>query len=452
MSDNTAVAALRKAAAEVYGPGDAGYDEARTTWTLGADLRPAAVVFPRSADEVSAVVRAAAAEGLRVSPSGGGHNVFPLPDLSGTVLLRTARLGEISISPDTEIARVGSGVVWLPVVGAAADEGLAGLHGSAIDVGVVGYTTGGGLSWYGRPYGLAANRVTAVELVLADGAQVRADANHEADLFWALRGGGGGNFGVVTALEFALMPFENVYAGLLAWDLESAPRVLERFRTWTADLPDSITSIYRHAQFPPHAPQPWRGRQWVIIDATVLDSDADAERLLAPLRELKPEVDTFKRVPVTDVPHLHMDPEGPSYAVGDSRLLDGLPQSAVEMMLSLAGPGSGFGLVFAEFRHLGGALGRADPAGGALSYLDGAYNMFAVGASPTAEGRAAARGEINTLIDAVAVGNSHGRRYLGFHQAGHEAHAGYDDATWVRLGAIRSRVDPGRVLMANHSV
>jgi FAD/FMN-containing dehydrogenase len=251
------------------------------------DLRPAAVAYPETVAEVVALVRAAAAAGLRVAPLGTGHNAAPLGDLSGSVLVRTPRLGGIAIDPDRGRARVGAGVVW-DVVDRAVEYGLTALHGSSPDAGVVGYSLGGGVSWYGRSLGLACNSVTAVELVTADGAVVRADADHEPDLFWALRGGGAGNFGVVTALEFTLYPIRTAYAGFLAWDWRQAHRVLSRWAPWALEAPDAVTTSWRILRYPPleQVPEPFRGRDLVMIDGVVLAEDLEAGRILAPLREL----------------------------------------------------------------------------------------------------------------------------------------------------------------------
>ena len=131
------------------------------------------------------------------------------------------------------VARVEAGVLWQEVVEAAAAHGLAALQGSSPDVGVVGYTLGGGLSFMGRKHGLASNHVRAIELVTADGVLVRADREHEPDLFWALRGGGG-SFGVVTAIELELLPISEIYAGLLWFPLERADEVLHAWRELTA--------------------------------------------------------------------------------------------------------------------------------------------------------------------------------------------------------------------------
>src|SRR5215470_4711152 len=179
-------------------PGDDGWDEARQAWNLAVDQRPAAVALPRTADDVIGLVAWARGEGLRVAAQGTGHAAAALASLEDTVLVKTARLSDVQIDPELLRARVGAGVIWADVSTAAAEFGLAALAGSAPDVGVVGYTLGGGVSWLARRYGLAANSVLAVELVTADGRLVRADHYHEPDLFWALRGGGGA-LGIVTA-------------------------------------------------------------------------------------------------------------------------------------------------------------------------------------------------------------------------------------------------------------
>ena len=131
---------------------------------------------------------------------------------------------EVSVDADAQIARVGAGALWMDVVPSAAEHGLAPLVGSSPDVGIVGYTLGGGVGYLGRKHGIATNSVTAIELVTADGASRRVDADNEPDLFWALRGGGG-NFGVVTAMEFRLHPVDEVYAGMMLWPAEDAARL-----------------------------------------------------------------------------------------------------------------------------------------------------------------------------------------------------------------------------------
>jgi FAD/FMN-containing dehydrogenase len=436
----------------VFLPGDEGFEAARTTWALAVDLRPAAVAYPEGADEVAALVRAAAAAGLRVAPLGTGHNAHPLSDLSHSVLIRTPRMNAIEIDPVNRRARVQAGVVWADVVDKAAGHGLAALHGSSPDAGVVGYTLGGGLSWYGRSHGLAANSVTAIELVTADGSLVRADAATEPDLFWALRGGGGANFGVVTALEFTLFPIGTAYAGLLVWDWKNAHQVLTRWSQWALEAADNITTSYRHLRYPPipQIPEPFRGRNLVIIDGVATGSDAEAEQILGPLRELGPELDSFGRVAAGTLTRLHMDPEEPTPGAGRGALLTELPSAAVDKFIEAAGPDSGTSLFMAELRQLGGALGRPHPDGGALDHFEGQFIALGGGLAITPEDFARTMTDCDRLVGALAPYT--GRPYLNFTEDHIDAAAGFSPETWDALRRIRAAHDANGLFQANHEI
>ncbi|MGC3955757.1 MAG: FAD-binding oxidoreductase [Propionicimonas sp.] len=219
-------------------------------WAVHVDQRPAAVSVPRNAQEVTDVVRAAATVGLRIAPQSSGHGAGPFlgRDLSDVVLIRLHEFTGVSIDPHRQQARVLGGTLWQEVIEASAEHGLAALHGSSPDVAVAGYTLGGGLSWYGRQHGLAAHHLRAVELVLPDGRLVRADADHDADLFWAVKGGGG-NFGIATALEFDLLPIADAYAGMLLWPAERAREVVQCWTEWTRSAPDQVTTSLRLMSF-----------------------------------------------------------------------------------------------------------------------------------------------------------------------------------------------------------
>ncbi|EFC79635.1 FAD-binding oxidoreductase [Parafrankia sp. EUN1f] len=433
--------------------GDPGFDLARKPWNLAVEQRPAAIAHPADATEVAAVVRLAAASRLRVAAQATGHGAGALGPLDDVVLLRTSRLTGVALDARARRARVGAGTRWLDVVPPAGGQGLAALHGSSPDVGVVGYSLGGGLSWYGRALGLAANSVTAVELVTADGTLVRVDAEHEPDLFWALRGGGG-SFGVVTALEFALYPISTAYAGLLAWDWRHSERVLTRWLDWAGLAPDTVSTSLRLVQVPPlpEMPEPVRGRALVMIDGAVLADNPEAERILAPLRELDPELDTFTRLPASALLRLHLDPEGPTPLVAASRTLHELPAGAVGTLLDVAGPDSGTSLlVAAELRQLGGALSRPAAGGGALASLDGAFVLYACGVVPTPELLARARLDARRVVDAMAPFGAR-QQYLNLAANRTDVAAGYDPLAWARLRAIRAAVDPGGMFVAGHPV
>jgi FAD/FMN-containing dehydrogenase len=436
----------------VHLPGDPAYDASRGAWNAAVDQRPAAVAYPADTAEVAAVVRAAAAAGLRVAAQGTGHNAGPLGDLSTTVLLRTSAMTGARIDLAAERATVRAGTLWLEAVTAATEAGTGVLHGSSPDVGVVGYSLGGGMGWYARTHGLQTNSITGAEVVLADGSVVRTDADHEPDLFWALRGGGG-NFGVVTELEFRTYPITEAYAGLMIWDWERVAEVLPRWAEWAVTAPDAVTTSFRILQVPPlpTVPEPVRGRSVVMIDGAVLADDEVAEAILAPLRALRPEIDTFRRVPASSLVRLHMDPEGPTPGVSATTMLGELPPAAIDAFIAAAGPGSGSVLLAAELRQLGGALGRPAEGAGALPSLDAQFLLFGVAIAPDPDLARIGRGHAERLVSALTPWGA-GRQYLNFVEEPIDAANGYRPENWTRLRAIRDAVDPDGVFHANHPV
>src|SRR5215831_8460640 len=281
MSTSNAVAygaaqALRAAiAGELFVRGDPGYDQARQAWNLAVDERPAVVVTAGSAADVVHAVRFARAQGMRIAPQGTGHGAEPLEPLQGAMLLRTSRMRSVRIDPVSRTARADAGALWQDVTVPAGEHGLAALAGSSPNVGVTGYTLGGGIGWLARRYGLAANSVTAAELVTPDGRLLTANADHEPDLFWAVRGGGG-SVGVVTALQMRLYPVRELYAGALFFPIQRAAQVLHAWRAWTDEVPDEVTSVGRILRLPPlpTVPEPLRGRAFALVEAACLD-DAD---------------------------------------------------------------------------------------------------------------------------------------------------------------------------------
>jgi FAD/FMN-containing dehydrogenase len=433
-------------------PADAGWDDARRAWNLSVDQRPDAVALPESAEQVAAAVRHARDAGLRVAVQGTGHGAAPRRHLEGTLLIDTSRMRGASVDPATRTARVEAGAQWRDVGALAAEHGLAALHGSAPDVGVVGYTLGGGVGWLARRYGLAANSVTAIELVTAAGEAVRADAENEPDLFWALRGGGG-NFGVVTALEFLLYPVDSLNAGWLVWPWEETRRVLGRWSEWVETVPDEVTSVGRILQLPPlpELPEAFRGRQLVVVEAAILADEAEADRLLATLRELGPELDTFAQVPATALSELHMDPPEPVPAATDGSLIDAFPREAVDALADVAGPGSGSPLIDVELRHVGGALERAPAGAGALGRIDGRFLVFAAGIVMSPEAAPAVAGAAARVNAAMSAWGS-GRKFSNFADVPTDAERLFDPQAYRRLREIRARVDPDGILLANHPI
>lgn len=438
----------------VHLPGEAAYDTGRTAWNLAAQQRPAAVALPRTVDEVSRLVRVASRAGLRVAAQNTGHAAATLVarGLDDVVLVRLNALSGVFVDPVRQTARVEGGAVWQHVVAAAAQHGLTALHGSAPDVGVVGYTLGGGLSFYGRKHGLASSSVTALEIVTADGDVVRATAQDNVELFWAVRGGGG-SFGIVTALEFRLYPITDVYAGMMLWDLERAADVVPAWATWCATAPDEISTSLRVMRFPPmpELPDFLRGRSLVVLDGAALLEDDAAAELLAPFRALAPEMDTFGRVPATVVTEIHMDPPAPVPAVGAGTMLAQLDDDAVGAFLDAVGPGVDTPVFIAELRQLGGAVGVPAIDGGALSHLAGSHAAMFVAMAPTPEMAAAGDAATQALVTALAPWAT-GRNFPNFSERPIDPATAYDPDAWTRLRRIKAEVDPGGLFLANHEI
>jgi FAD/FMN-containing dehydrogenase len=447
------VETLRTAVAgDVFIPGEVGYDEARQAWNLTIDERPAVVVMAESAADVVQAVRFARFRGMRIAPQGTGHGSEPLEPLQGAMLLRTVRMCGVRINPAARIARAEAGALWQDVTVPAGQHGLAALAGSSPDVGVTGYTLGGGMGWLARRYGLAANSVTAAEIVTPDGRLRRADADHEPDLLWAVKGGGG-SVGVVTALEMRLYPVRELYAGALFFPIQRAAEVLHAWRAWTGTVPDEVTSLSRILRLPPlpEVPEPLRGRAFTLVEAACLgDADAGAA-LIRPLRQLGPDLDTFAMIPAPALQQLHMDPGQPVPAQGDGALLADFPAAAIDALIAVAGPDADTPLASIEVRHLGGALARPAPDGGALAEIDAKYGMFAAGFTSTPELAATVRGHAQAVKDALAAWHA-SYDYYNFEETPAAASAVLPPASYRRLQKIKASYDPDQAIISAHPV
>jgi len=439
-------------AGRVAVPDDPDWDEARAAWNLAADQRPVAVAFVEGAEDVAATVRFAAANDLRVAAQGTGHGAAPLAPLDDTILVKTERMRGVEVDPAAQTARVEAGVLSAELGQAAGAHGLCFLPGSAPDVGVVGYTLGGGLSWLGRRHGFACNRVGAIELVTADGEPRTVDAGSDPSLFWALRGGGGG-CAIVTALQVRLLPIAELYAGALLFPAEVGADAVRAYRDWAAGVSEDVTSIVRFITPPPipDVPEPIRGRPLLTIDAACIGDREEGEATIAPLREIGETImDTFEWMPAAGVSSIHMDPENPVPGIGDGFLVAELPDEAIEAFAAVAGPGSGSPLLLTELRQLGGALGRPAGDGGALSHLDAGFVMYSVGMPMTPELGAAIPAHLATIEEAMrpwAAG-----AYYNFTDRACDADAILPADVSTRLAEVKRKHDPDNRILSNHAV
>jgi FAD/FMN-containing dehydrogenase len=308
------------------------------------------------------------------------------------------------------------------------------------------------MGWLARLHGLATNSLTAVELVTMDGELIRTDADNHPDLFWAIRGGGG-NFGVVVALEFRMYPLESAYAGWLIFPWERSEEVLGAWAEWTQTAPDEVTSVGRILQLPDMEPIPpqFRGAKIVVVEAAFAGSEEDGAALMAPLRALGPIADTFAQVPPQGLVRLHQDPEGRTPGHGDHVLLDRLDPETVRAFVATAGPGSNGTVLSAEIRHLGGALARPLPGNGALSHIDAAYAMFAVGIPFTPEMGVQLAADIARIVAAIQPW-SRGRSYLNFAEQDTDTRTAFSTDAYTRLQQVKARYDAAGAARSNHPI
>jgi hypothetical protein len=229
--------------------------------------------------------------------------------------------------------------------------------------------------------------------------------------------------------------------------------VLHTWRDWARRMPNTVTSVGRLLRVPPleEIPEPVRGRKFVVVEAALLLDEGHAAELLRPLRRLGPEMDTFATIPVPALQHLHMYPEHPVPGHGDHLLLRELPAKALDAMLAAAGPDVDSALLSVELRHLGGALGRPDPRGGALPAIEAEFAMFAVGMTMSPEMATAVDAHLALVKRALAPWDA-GREYLNFAEHATDPRRLWNPQSYLRLRQVRARYDAHELFLANHPV
>src|SRR4051812_26312985 len=288
---------------EIHHPGTPGYDEACTLFNAMIERRPRLVVRCSSADDVAEALAYARVHDLPVAVRAGGHSVAGLSLVDDGLVIDVRGMRELAVDPVRRVARVGGGATWAQVDRATQEHGLATTGGRVSSTGVAGLTMGGGSGWLERKHGLACDNLLAAELVTADGERVRASATENTELLWALRGGGG-NFGVVTALELTLHPLgPEVLAGLVVYPEALAAKLLHTFRDLMREAPDELSLAYAHLTIPvdPDFAPEWHGRAAVAVAGMWAGDPVDGERVLAGIRGLgDPVADLFGTMPYAD--------------------------------------------------------------------------------------------------------------------------------------------------------
>jgi hypothetical protein len=430
---------------------DSDWDEARQAWNLAADQQPAAVAMVESADDVSKVIRFARENDLKVTGQGTGHGAVSLGPLEDTILIKTERMRSVVIESDK--ARAEAGALAEDVADTAIAKGMCSMPGTSPNVGVTGYTLGGGLSWLGRKYGWACNRVSAIEVVTADGEARTVDAASDPDLFWALRGGGGG-YAIVTALHLELLPIAEAYAGSVLLPAELTVDGLRAYREWAAGAPEEVSSMIRMMNLPPipDVPEVIRGKRFLQIAACCIGSQEEGERVVAPLREIgEPLMDTFDQVPAPGLTRVAMDPEPPVPGLGHHAVISELPDEAIDAFYEAGGPESDSPLLLAELRQIGGALGRPAENGGALNKLDGEFVMLGIGMLMDPAMKDPIDAQLDKLTDAMKPWAAEGG-YFNYAERPCDVDAILPPEVCDRLGHVKRSWDPDNLIRANHSL
>jgi FAD/FMN-containing dehydrogenase len=319
--------------------GDAGYDDARAVWNAMIDRRPALIARCRTTEDVIATVSFARDEGRPVSIRGGGHNVAGHAVADGAVTIDLSPMNAVHVDPVRRVASAEGGATWAAVDRATEAFGLVTPGGLISDTGVGGLTLSGGIGWLRSRYGLAIDNLRGADVVIADGRMVHATETENADLFWALRGGGG-NFGVVTRFEFALHPLGPTVAfAAPIVPLDAGPGPIRAWRDFLADKHDRVGSLVEFSTIPssPDYPESDWGRRVYTIAALFAGDADEGMAILQPLRELaEPVVDFSGHMAYRDVQRLFdtVIPFGRHRCYWKSRYLSGLTDQAIDLLVA----------------------------------------------------------------------------------------------------------------------
>jgi hypothetical protein len=432
-------------------PADPRYDQARSVFYGGIDKRPGAIVRVANVADVQRVVAAARDGGYELAVRSGGHSIAGYSTTEGGIVLDLRSMANVEIDADARIARVETGATALQVTQAAARHGLAVGFGDSGSVGVGGITLGGGIGFLVRKYGLTIDSVLAAEIVTADGRHLYIDAQQHPDLFWAIRGGGG-NFGVVTRLEFRLHELSQFTGGILV--LPATLETISGFVTASLAAPDELSTI---GNVMPAPPLPFlrpevHGRLVIFAMMAYAGDDASAQRALAPFRSLAtPLADLAKPMPYPEM----YPPEDPSYrptAIGRTMFVDGVDESLAETIHEYLST-SDAAMRVAQLRVLGGAAARVSNDATAYAHRSKAalINVAAFYTSP--EDRAVRARWVKEFARAVQPNDD--AAYVGFLGADDGAdrlRAAYPGDTWERLRKIKRNYDPENLFRLNQNI
>jgi FAD/FMN-containing dehydrogenase len=438
-------------------PEDEGYDQARSVWNGMIDRRPAYVVQPVSADDVVAGLRFAREMNLPISIRGGGHNIAGMAVCDGGVMIDFSRMHRVTVQPDTRRVVVQPGAVWADVDEVTQPHGLAVPSGIISSTGVAGLTLGGGFGWTTRAWGHTSDHLRSVEIVTADGEIRRASEDEHADLFWAIRGGGG-NFGIVTEFEFEARQLgPEVAGGLVLHSMADAPDVIRFFREFTETAPDEVTAllVLRIAPPAPFLPEAVHGKPVAGIAAMYAGDPEDGMRALAPVKEFgNPLADAITQKAYTA--HQSFLDSGQPHGRRYYWKSEYVPAIAPELGNAMISHCSRFPTPFSSMlaMHLGGATTRTSPDAGAVSHRDAGY-VVAIQAAWENPADDSANISWARQFHADLRPWSSGGTYVNFlteEEHGARIQQAYEPEIYQKLARIKATYDPENIFRQNKNI
>jgi FAD/FMN-containing dehydrogenase len=456
MAETATTSPIERLRAELDGavitPEDGRYEVARKVFYGSVDRRPAAIVRPTNATEVSSVVSLARESGLELAVRSGGHSLAGHSVSEGGIVLDLSELKALDLDVPGRTAWAQTGLTAAEYTAAAGTHGLATGFGDTGSVGIGGLTLGGGIGFLVRKHGLTIDDLLGAELVTADGELLHVDAESHPDLFWAIRGGGG-NFGVATRFRYRLHELETIVGGLLV--LPATPAVIAAFVAEAEAAPDELSAIANVMVAPPmpFLPTEAHGKP-VVLALVCYAGDAEAgERALAPFRALgEPLADLTRPMAYPEIYGLFgADPPGPPQEVTRSFFLDSVDAEAAEAVAEHLRAATA-PMAVAQLRVLGGAMARV-PADATAFAHRGRRVMATLGAVfERAADRLEHEAWIGAFKDALQQGD--GGVYVNF--LGNEGEArvrdAYPGSTWDRLAAVKRRYDPTNLFRLNQNI
>jgi FAD/FMN-containing dehydrogenase len=437
-------------------PADPDYDQARAVWNATHDRRPALVIRCAGAADVIRAVEFARSEGLQVAVRGGAHSIAGFSTSDGGVVIDTSPMQGIRVDPAGRRAVAQPGLTWSAFDHETQAFGLAVTGGLVSSTGIAGFTLGGGIGWLLRKHGLTCDNLLSADVVTADGQLVTASEDEHPELFWALRGGGG-NFGVVTSLEYRLHPVGPlVLAGAVFYAGASAVQVLRGWRDLTATLPDELTTVANILVAPPvpFLPEAVHGQAVVAILGVYAGPVEDGERAAQPLRTLaEPVADLMGPMPYTAMQSL-LDPLWPAGAQNyfTSALLDRLDDDAIDTLLAQHAAGQA-PVRELHLHHGGGAMARVPADATAFAHRSVPYVLNIIARSPDRAGFEEHAGWARATHQAMDPWST-GGAYVNFTSdpAEDRIRASYPPDTYARLVAVKERYDPTNLFRLNQNI